>query len=240
MPVLFIVLLAFLGLVFALRLLARTPPQNLKKVVSQAGGLGALALAALLFVRGRVEFASAAGALGLWLLGMGSAPGWTKHFRNAGSASQGVSRVRSAMIEMELDHETGAIEGEVLAGPMEGKKLADLTRQQCEDLYRICLADDPDGARLLEAYLDRRFAGWRPAGHGSADAGGAGRSGGSSAVMTEDEAYEILGLQKGAAREEVTRAHRTLMKKLHPDHGGSTSLAARVNEAKDILMRRHH
>ena len=141
---------------------------------------------------------------------------------------------------MELDHETGAIEGQVLAGTFEGRKLAELTRSDCEDLYRTCLADDPDGARLLEAYLDRRFPGWRPAGHGNADPGAGAGNGARSAVMTEDEAYEILGLQKGAAREDISRAHRSLMKKLHPDHGGSTSLAARVNEAKDILMRRHH
>ena len=57
--------------------------------------------------------------------------------------------------------------------------------------------------------------------------------------MTEDEAYEVLGLRKGATAEDVSRAHRSLMKKLHPDQGGTTNLAARVNEAKDILMRRH-
>ena len=240
MPALFIILLVFLGLIFALRLIARTPPQNLTKVVRQGAGLGALGLAALLFVRGRFDFGSAAGALGLWLLGMGNAPAWTKNFRKAGTSGQGVSRVRSAMIEMELDHETGAIEGEVLAGKYEGKKLAGLTRPQCEDLYRTCLADDPEGGRLLEAYLDRRFPGWRPAGHGDGNAGSSQRPGSSSAAMTEDEAYEVLGLQKGATREDVARAHRSLMKKLHPDHGGSTSLAARVNEAKDILLRRHH
>jgi curved DNA-binding protein CbpA len=57
--------------------------------------------------------------------------------------------------------------------------------------------------------------------------------------MSEDEAYEVLGLPKNATAEDISRAHRGLMKKFHPDQGGTTSLAARVNEAKDILMRRH-
>ncbi|MBM3609531.1 MAG: molecular chaperone DnaJ, partial [Alphaproteobacteria bacterium] len=145
-----------------------------------------------------------------------------------------------AMIEMELDHTSGGIEGSVLAGMFEGKRLSDLSREQCDSLYRACLASDPDGARLLETYLDRRFPGWRPAGDMGADAGASQRAGRSAAAMSEDEAYEILGLQKGATREEVARAHRALMKKLHPDHGGSTNLAARVNEAKEVLLRRTH
>lgn len=111
------------------------------------------------------------------------------------------------------------------------------------NFYAICQRDDPDGARLLEAYLDRRFPGWRAAGDANQNAGGFGageararRAG----TISEDEAYEILGLKKGAAADEIARAHRDLMKKFHPDLGGTTALAARVNEAKDVLMRRHH
>jgi DnaJ-domain-containing protein 1 len=93
------------------------------------------------------------------------------------------------------------------------------------------MLDDPDGARLLEAYLDRRFAGWREADQGERQ----GRRGG---AMSRRDALEVLGLAEGASAADIIRAHRTLMKKFHPDHGGSTTLAARVNQAKDVLMQR--
>ena len=228
---------------YASNAFARANPAKLARYLKPLGGYGALAVAALMMLRGQVEAAVAVGGFGLYLLGLAHPPAFARMFSKVGGApgADKVSRVRSAMIEMELHHESGAMEGTVLAGPFSGGRLADMTRPQCEEILQVCRSDDPEGARLLEAYLDRRFPGWRPAGEGHAYAGGGGRSGDQrlAGAMTEDEAYEILGLEKGASGEEIARAHRALMKKLHPDYGGPTALAAKVNEAKAVLMRRH-
>jgi hypothetical protein len=223
-------------LLAGLKSFSRTNPAVLALLIKRGGGVAALISALFLLLRGRIDMAIGLGSLAAWLLGQGRG---SRMFRPLGGArAPRTSCVRSAMIEMELDHDSGTLSGTILAGPDEGRSLDLLTRPQCEALYDLCCRDDPDGARLLEVYLDRRFSGWRTASEDHADARNAGTDRRTPA-MSEDEAYEILGLEKGASREDVVRSHRTLMKKLHPDHGGTTSLAARVNEAKDILMRRH-
>lgn len=231
-----ILFLAYWGV----RWFARTPPAKIAQAVKTVGGLASLALAGLLFLRGRWDFAMGVGGIGLWLLGWGAAPHWARGWRNVGSGAGGpaVTRARSGLLEMELDHASGAIEGTVLAGDFAGRRLSELRQPELFALLRACRVQDAEGARLLEAYLDRRLAGWRAAEEGDGDARG-GSGGRLAGAMTEDEAYEVLGLGKDATREDIARAHRALMKKLHPDQGGTTSLAARVNEAKDVLMRRH-
>lgn len=237
---------------YGLRSFMRANPAALARALTRGTGALALAIAIALVLRGRADFAIGLGIVGIWLLARPRQPGAghkpapkrapdRSATRSGASRASGLSRVRSAVIEMEVDHATGVISGTILAGPDEGKSLDRLSRLQCETLHRLCLGADAEGARFLEAYLDRRFPGWRAAGEGEPDTRGRGpavapRAGG----MTEDEAYEILGLRKGATRDDVMRSHRSLIKKLHPDQGGSTDLAARVNEAKDVLMRRHN
>ena len=239
MPIL-IGLVALVLTILALNAYTKTSPALLAVILKRGGGIFALALGALLLARGRLDIGMALLGFGVWLMGLSGRT--LRGFRSAGGGGGGVSRVRSAMIEMELDHSSGAIRGVVLAGQHEGAQLDSLTRPALLELYGVCRRDDPDGARLLEAYLDRRFSGWRSASDAHADFGGfrAGECGARrTGAISEDEAYEILGLKRGAAAADIARAHRDLMKKLHPDLGGTTDLAARVNEAKDVLMRRH-
>jgi hypothetical protein len=227
-----------IGAYFLIRIFARTPPAQLARLVKQTAGVGSLAFAAFLFIRGRVEFAFMMAGVGMWLMGLSPPPGWLDQFRTAGTGQPSVSKVRSGAIQMELDHDTGVLDGDVLAGPFAGRRLSALSDTDLMNLLAACRQNDREGARLLESYLDRRSPGWGAADEAHADRGSGGR-GRISSAMTEDEAYEVLGLAKDATAEDISRAHRSLMKKLHPDQGGTTSLAARVNEAKDILMRRH-
>jgi hypothetical protein len=146
------------------------------------------------------------------------------------------STVRTAAIEMELDHDTGGLEGIVLAGRYEQKMLSSLSLKQLRELYKE-LADDSESRQLLETYLDGRFPAWRD----DVKANGGDRHGVApgSGPMTKEEAYKVLGLEAGATSADIRKAHRRLMQRLHPDLGGTSFLAARINEAKDILLSDH-
>jgi hypothetical protein len=161
-----------------------------------------------------------------------------QHFRAAAGPSTGrVSEVETDMLRMTLDHDSGAMSGTIRRGPYQGRRLSELAPDELSALWRECRAEDEASAKLLETYLDRIAPDWR---HGGGKAGrtderaGTGRA---SDAMTREEAYKILDLPQGASADEVKAAHRRLMLKLHPDHGGSTYLAARINQAKDLLLK---
>ena len=147
------------------------------------------------------------------------------------AAGGNASAVRSRYLEMSMDRATGAITGRVLQGRFAGRALSDFTNVERTDFLSELAVYDPQGAQLFEAYLDRSAPGWRNNG----DKGPAGAR--SSRAMTLDEAYLVLGLNRRATREDVLAAHRNLMKRFHPDQGGTTYLAAQVNEAKDLLLK---
>jgi hypothetical protein len=179
------------------------------------------------------------GRAGLGGMLLSGAAGWYSLGRSKARASKPVgqrSTVRTAALEMELDHDTGGLEGFVLAGSHEQKLLSSMTLMQLLELYRE-LSGDSESRQLLETYLDGRFPVWRD----DLKANGSDRHGVSpgSGPMTKEEAYKILGLESGATTADIRKAHRRLMQRLHPDLGGTSFLAARINEAKDVLLSTH-
>jgi len=231
-----LLLLALIGaaIYYGMKFFAGTNPAKVAAFVRRMGGVGALAFGALLLLRGRFDIALVSAGIGAWLLGWSAGPDWHSMLSHPSSVFSGARYLRTQRLEVEINAAGQVNGGRVVAN---GRPFTSLSRDELIELYQFCCADDVEGARLLEAYLDSNFAGWRTAGNGDAHAGTERTR--ARGVLTEDEAYEVLGLARGASIEEISAAHRALMKKLHPDHGGTTSLAARVNEAKDVLIRRH-
>ena len=221
-------------IVQAIKQFGRMDAATAARIVRHGGGVLGMIGALLLLLRGRIGLAATVAGMMANFAGWRTTGGASSAFRNVGAGARPgrASTARSAMVEMRLDHDTGAMTGTILAGAYAGRAIETLSRPELIALRQELARDDPDGVSLLEAYLDRRFAGWREADQGQRQ----GR--GSSGAMSRREAFEVLGLAEGSTAADIIRAHRTLMKKFHPDHGGSTTLAARVNQAKDVLMQR--
>jgi hypothetical protein len=213
-----------------------------------AGGLkwGSLAvvgvLLLVLLVSGRAMVLAALVPAGIWAFRL------FQRYKSARGPSAGQSsEVRTRFLQMSLDHDSGALDGRVLDGRHAGELLSRLDLAALEELLQDYRIADPQSASVLEAYLDRTRPEWRSEDEaagaeseaaGSGQAGGRQRRGPSPAgAMSRAEALEILGLEEGADAEAIRAAHHRLMQKLHPDHGGSNYLAAKLNEAKDLLLR---
>lgn len=197
-------------------------------------GYAALLAAFLLSLRGSFVLAGLIGLAGVWLH-----EGRDGVFRRIPGlrGAPPPRRLRTASVELDLLPDGTPADGSLFVGPYAGRRFSEVPPADLAALALLLAANDPEGARLLEAYLDRRQPGWRVDGDRDAHPrpGGPAKPG----AMTEQEAYQVLGLERGASLEEVRAAHRALMKSAHPDQGGSVERAARVNAARDRLVNRH-
>ncbi|MEQ8249500.1 MAG: molecular chaperone DnaJ [Alphaproteobacteria bacterium] len=142
------------------------------------------------------------------------------------------SEVRTATLRMNLDHDTGTLDGSVLQGRFAGRDLGALSEAELIALLEECGRTDSESAQLLETYLDRRLGpAWRDRHDHAADTAPSGPG-----AMSRAEAFAVLGLEPGASDTEIRQAHHRLMKGMHPDQGGSTFLATKINQAKDLLL----
>ena len=233
---LFGAILLVLALLAARAFVQARPAQLAQGVRAFLAAFSALASTGLLFT----------GRFGLALITIGATFMAIRAISRAGAGAGGFgghgqggqsSEVTTDTLRMELDHRTGELDGEVLSGRFGGRSLASLGLSDLLELLAECQREDPRSVALLETYLDRREPDWRS--HVAGDAGG-GRADATAGpgVMDEATACSILGLAPGANADEIKAAHRRLMTKLHPDHGGSSYLAAQLNQAKDFLLNR--
>lgn len=233
MPYIILGIAVLIGLYFVIRGLRGTNPRNLQKVLAIVVGVIAITILGFFAVSGRM------GYFGWAMLALPLLLRWralTQAMRNMRGPTPGKnSDIETAYLRMTLEHDSGVLSGTVLQGQFEGRNLEELSFDDLLELLRECRVNDPQSATVLETYLDRvHGADWR-------GAGGEGAAGGDSAAgaggsMTREQAYEVLGLQPGATEAEIRDAHRKLLMANHPDKGGSTFLAAQINQAKDVLL----
>jgi hypothetical protein len=195
------------------------------------GGAAALLTVGLALAR-RIDLAAFTGAAAFSILKYGRLGPIT--LGGGAVSGENVSKVRSRYLAMTLDHDSGAVSGRVTSGRFAGRDLMDLGEMETRALIEE-IAADADSITLLESWLDANRAGWRE--YFEQTAGGASETTAPADGDADAEAYAILGLQPGATANEIRSAHRELMKGLHPDHGGSSYLAAKINEARDRLLR---
>jgi hypothetical protein len=150
------------------------------------------------------------------------------------NTQSGESSIQTNHLSATLDHGSGHIDGEIIEGPHKGWLLSELSIMQLEDLLAHYQTEDGESAELLEAYIDQRR---QQADQNSEQQRSANRA--ASDQSARAEALAILGLDEGSTEDEVVAAHRSLIQKLHPDRGGNDFLAAKINQAKDILLNKN-
>lgn len=217
------------------RFFATIDPRRLAGVIRKAGGVAALAAAGFLIMRGALPLAIPLAVFGFALV-RGSGLGLGGPFGSASKTPGQKSHIKTERLEMELDHDSGHMEGKCLSGQFDGRPLSTLSDTELMELLAELHHDGAPEAAVMEAYLDWRLPGWRGEETDSEARSEKRRRRAHSNRMSAEEAYAVLGIGRDASEDDIRQAHRRLMMKMHPDQGGSTYLAARINEAKEILL----
>lgn len=229
MPNFIIALLVVVGGLWFIRKAGKMPPAAAKGFVQKLAGGAIIAFAGLMFLRGQTNAAIGIFMFGLGLLGKSAI--FPNGFGWPGNKSTGQkSRVATSFLSMELDHDSGTMDGDVLQGPTRGKRLSALNSPELQAFHGLCMASPDQSRALLEAWLDRNHQQWREEWQSKGSPTNT-----HSGPMSADEARAILGLKPNSTDAEIRAAHRRLMKEFHPDKGGSDYLAAKINAAKDVL-----
>lgn len=239
------------GLLLLIKWYSSADPKILVKVLPGIAIFAVAAIALLAFLIGRPGLLLAVAFI-LWTV-FNRFRAVKNRFKAAVGPQPGqTSEVVTRYFRMTLDHDSGGLSGDVLDGSFAGRVLDDLTPEELLSLWQEIVID-AQSASVLESYLNRRLGDdWQDdLGSEAGEAGAQDRSGwgdssssGGSAsgpppggAMSPQQAYEILGLEIGASKQEIREAHRRLLQKIHPDHGGSNFLAAQINRAKDVLIK---
>lgn len=232
-----ILLLAVIAAVYILFRRTQSVPPHKRRAEYIKLGLGvAVALVVVLTLAGKMHWIGIA-ATGLLVAVRQLLPTLIRLFpmlnsiRSQGAPSQGQSStVETAVLRMQLDHDSGDLQGEVLQGPFKDWLLSEMSREQLAELLDYCRSEDQDSVQLLDSYLQQRFSG-EEAPFGAEQSPPTGETG-----MSRREALAVLGLDESAGDDDIVAAHRKLIQKLHPDRGGNDYLAAKINQAKDFLL----
>ena len=239
MPYFILGIAPLIGFLLAARWYVNAPPSTLVKGLKWTAIVLAIGVVSFFLIAGPKLWALwALPVLLPWFMRARAAARMAKNWsRMAGSNSGGAtgggpgqsSEIQTKFLNMYLDHQSGEMNGEVRQGSFAGKTLRNLTLENLLALLVEC-REDEQSVQVLTAYLDRYHSDeWREQAGSAAGSAGSGD-------MTAEQAYEILGLERGASDEEIKEAHHRLLSKIHPDHGGSTFLATQINQAKDFLL----
>ncbi len=220
-----------LALMVGSQAIATADPRKLIKALRISAVIVCSVLAGFFILTGRFPYAAPLIAAALFFLR--SKPLFSARRPSTGQKSD----VETDWLQASLNHDTGEMDAMILQGRFEGRQLSTLSRSELGEFHREC-ADDEQTMAILESFISRNFD------EDFATEGGENqskeertRASSSDGPMTRQEAFEILELGGDASVSDIKAAHRRLMKKFHPDHNGSDYMAAKLNEAKDVLLK---